>query len=252
MGRFPPVWHNTSRDIGSTKDAACSTSGSNGVPKRGPPAESRTGEPLGPWPAPIAKQTAQLPRSTFHPSPSPQPRACNAWTSPIRGRWPPCPSWLSKELPHQRQRHEVVVRRNSPTRLSVMSTASWVPPKHGRSWAKTSMRRSSLARTHTFMSLRNALYLTRAPTSLQIRANMRSVGVARFLSRPVLGQAARWCPFRSRSSWHPLHRASVTGNGKASRSSNNTRKRCGGTVHSGAVGAWDKAMPALCPECDLK
>ena len=58
---------------------------SNGVPKRGPPAESGTGEPLGPWPAPIAKQTAQLPRSTFHPSQSPQPRACNAWTSPIRG-----------------------------------------------------------------------------------------------------------------------------------------------------------------------
>ena len=207
---------------GEGRGTLCSACGSNGVPKRGPPAESGTGEPLGPWPAPTAKQTAQLPRSTFRPSQSPQPRACSAWTSP----------WLSKELPHQ-----VSMRlwfAGTPQRAPQCDVHHKLgPTKHGRSWAKTSMRRSSLAGTHTFMSLRNALHLTRAPASLQIRANMRSVGVARFLSRPILGQAAR-CPFRS-SSWHPLHRASVTGSGRASRSSNNTRKMWRNNVNASIV-----------------
>ena len=150
------------------------------------------------------------------------------------GKKPPCPSWLScqstsaacscgsPELPQHAPQCDVH-RKLGPT----------------ETWQILgSMRRSSFAGTCTFMSLSNALYLTRAPASLQIRATMRSVG-ARFLSRPVLGRAVRWCPCRSRGSWHPLHRASVTSNGRANRSSNSTRKRCGGTVCSGAVGAWD-------------
>ena len=96
------------------------------------------------------------------------------------------------------------------THLSVMSTASRAPPKHGKSWARTSMPLASRAVTPMFISLRNALNLTLAPASQQTRANIRWMGVARFRSLPVSGQAALCRPNGSSWELHPKHTASST------------------------------------------
>ena len=134
----------------------------------------------------------------------------------------------------------------------VMSTASCAPPKQGRSWATTSIRLSSPPGTPKFMSRRAALNFTRAPASRHTRARTRSVGPARFLTRPDRVHAARCRPNVSNGSWHPLHVASVTGRGSWRRSNSNTRKRWGGIVYSAVVGAWANATPALRPEWERK
>ena len=96
------------------------------------------------------------------------------------------------------------------------------------------MRLSSSARTPRFMSLKNALYLTRAPASRQIRANMRSVGAARF----------RTC-VRVQRFVTPV----VIGSDKSNLPKSNTRNKCGGTVRSAVVGACANTIPAFGPEC---
>ena len=61
------------------------------------------------------------------------------------------------------------------------------------------------------MSRRAALNFTRAPASRHTRAKTRSVGPARFLTRPN-HMHTTWCrPNVSNGSWHPLHITSVTG-----------------------------------------
>ena len=67
-----------------------------------------------------------------------------------------------------------------------MSTASCAPAKQRRSWARTSVRRVSVAGTPTLMSRRNALNRTRAPASRKTRVKTRSVGTALFFTLPVL------------------------------------------------------------------
>ena len=88
------------------------------------------------------------------------------------------------------------------------------------------MRLSSEALTPTFMSLRNTLQRTRAPPSRHTRTNMRSIGVARFLSLPVRAHAALWRPRGSGGAWQPEHTASSTGSGSWSLSSSSTRSKC--------------------------
>ena len=66
-----------------------------------------------------------------------------------------------------------------------------IPSKHGTSWANTSMRRSSAARTLTFLSRRYAWNWTRAPASRHILASIFSVGVGRLRVLPVRVHAAR-------------------------------------------------------------
>ena len=77
------------------------------------------------------------------------------------------------------------------TPRNVTSTTSCAHPKHGMSWAKTSICLLSDALTPMFMSRKNALKRSRNPDARQILANTRSTGVARFLSLPVRGHAAR-------------------------------------------------------------
>ena len=114
------------------------------------------------------------------------------------------------------------------------------------------MRLSSVSATFTFMSCKNALNLTLAPASRHTRANMRSVGEARFRNLPVWGQAALWRPDGSRRALQPEHTASSMGRGSWSLSRSNTRNKCGAMTYSGEVGARAKAAPALWPECDRR
>ena len=132
--------------------------------------------------------------------------------------------------------------------LRVTSTANCEPPKHGRSWASTSIRLASEEATLTFISLKRALNLTRAPASLQILAMTLSTGMALLWMRPEWEHAARWCPNGSSGSWQPEHVDSVRNRGNRNRSRNSTWNKCGWMVNSGVVGAWDNAHPELCPE----
>ena len=99
------------------------------------------------------------------------------------------------------------------TQRSVLSTASWAPPNtaglgRGLQCAFHLWRRRS-----RFMSRKNALNLTLAPASRHTRANMRSMGVARFRNVPVREHAALWRPNVSRGSLQPEHTASSNGRG---------------------------------------
>ena len=96
------------------------------------------------------------------------------------------------------------------------------------------------------MSLKRALNLTRAPASLQTRAITLSIGPARFFRRPVWGACCSVAP--KLIEWLTASSAMVSGNGSRSRSNKSTLNRCGGIVNSGAVGACDRAAPALRPE----
>ena len=73
------------------------------------------------------------------------------------------------------------------------------------------MRLSSVAATFTFMSRKNALKLLLAPASRHTRADMRSVGEARFRNLPVRRHAALWRPSGSRGALQPEHTASSRG-----------------------------------------
>ena len=136
--------------------------------------------------------------------------------------------WLSTELSRQHQRREAEL---PDTLLNMMSTAS-------RPYLNTAN-----PGPEPRCGARHWQEHAHPCPEKRVRTNMRSVGVARFLSGPVLGQAERWVV--SLKIVAPLHRASVTGSGRASRSSNSTRKRCGGTVHSGAVVARDRRCQML-------
>ena len=108
-------------------------------------------------------------------------------------------------------------------------------------------------RGHPDSSFKSALHLARAPASRQTRANMRSVRVAHFRTRPDLFHAARCGPCGSKGSWHPLQMASVIGSGKVSFSKSNARNKCGGAVHSTVVGACANTIqaPRLCSQVRL-
>ena len=127
--------------------------------------------------------------------------------------------------------------------LRVTSTANCEPPKHGRSWASTSIHLASEEATLTFISLKRALNLTRAPASLQILAMTLSTSMALLWMRPEWEHAARWCPNGSSGSWQPEHVDSVRYRGNRNRSRNSTWNKCGWMVNSGGVGAWDNAHP---------
>ena len=115
-----------------------------------------------PWPVPITRRSLRLPHSFGPLSRWQQPQICTVFHSRAPGEFSPCRVWPGQ--------HSAV--------YFCSSWLCWAPLKQGRSCAKTSMRLSSSAWTPRFMSLKNALYFTRAPASRQNRANMRSVGVA--------------------------------------------------------------------------
>ena len=143
VGKLPPVWHDSSRVVGSTNDAAKDEAQAT-LNLR----VQRRSHASATW---WAKKQGfacfclrQLPNE-LHGFLAPPPASVNchhsgyvvslsilAWAntapsmSAARGLGSP-------ELPNALR--------------TVMSTASWVPPKHGKSWAKTSMRRSSSGRT---------------------------------------------------------------------------------------------------------
>ena len=75
------------------------------------------------------------------------------------------------------------------------------------------MRLSSVAATFTFMSRKNALNLTLAPASRHTRANMNSVGEARFRNLPLREHVALWRPNGSRGALQPEH-GLIDGEGK--------------------------------------
>ena len=86
---------------------------------------------------------------------------------------------------------------------------------------------------------------------LTTHSREHSVGDDLFLIRPVRVQAARCLSSGSSGSWHPLHVASVKGNGSCKRSSNRTLNKWGRTVNSTVV-ACEKTTPAFRPECERK
>ena len=106
--------------------------------------------------------------------------------------------------------------------------------------------------TPMFMSRMNTLNLTLAPASRQTLARTRSMGMARFLSLPVLGHAALCLPNTSKGPWQPLHLVSSIWSGSCILSNSNVLNRCEGITYSGAVGAWASAAPALCPEWERR
>ena len=83
--------------------------------------------------------------------PTPPP-ICTGSTQPVLDEWLPCLCGSRRQC----LLHQVEVHRNALR--SVTSTASWDPPKHGRSW--DNMRRSSVADTPTLISFKNALNRT--------------------------------------------------------------------------------------------
>ena len=112
-------------------------------------------------PEPTATPSVPLPHSTGRTSRLHNESA--AMTTQVQDRWLLCPFMLRGGSLRSRLPREAEVRLNFSVRSST--------PKQGKSWANTSMRRSSSARTWTFMSLRNALNLTGALASRQILAS---------------------------------------------------------------------------------
>ena len=84
----------------------------------------------------------------------------------------------------------------------VMSTANCAPWNNGRPLANTSMARSSLAETVTFMSRNLACHLTVVPASRHTRASVHSGPTARVRNLPDLGHAALCLPYRSTAPPH--------------------------------------------------
>ena len=114
------------------------------------------------------------------------------------------------------------------------------------------MRLPSVAPTPMSMSRMNALNLTLAPAFRQTLARTRSMGIACFLSLPVLGHAALSLPTASKGLWQLLHLVSSIWRRNCILSNNNVPNRCEGITYSGAVGAWASAAPALCPEWERR
>ena len=127
-----------------------------------------------------------------------------------------------------------------------MSTANCAPCWTGRPDATTSISRSSVTETYTFMSRNFTLRVTVAPASRHTRANVLSVGTARLFNPPECGQTARCLP--KMSFWPPhSHLASVKSNGKRKFHSTSVRKCMGCTWNSGPVGEPWKTAPTPGP-----
>ena len=159
-------------------------------------------------------------------------------------------------------------RRGCPSRVrgetSVVSTASWHPPKSGKPLAMTSIRRSSKRWTlGMFKSATLVLVVTRAPASRQIRAAARSSGPPQLRRSPDCAQAERWSPKGSRVRRHRQERAD-NGKGRRGRRRSKRRKcseeyvdRDGGENSAGirptlgfeeSLAGWRQCLLEFCPE----
>ena len=129
------------------------------------------------------------------------------------------------------------VARGAPTEVTALRCAPWWRPA-----ATTSISRSSVAETCTFVSSSLTLRVNVAPASRHTRAKVLSVGTARLFNLPECGQAARCLP--KMSFWPPhSHLASVKSNGRHNLSNTSVRKCMGCTWNSGPVGEPWKTAP---------
>ena len=119
VGKSPPVWHDSSRVIGSTNDAAKDEAQAtlNIRVQRRAHASARWAKKR--WASrafACASCQTNCTASSLH---LPPPREDNVWTPPTLGTWFPCRSWLGPTLPRRCQWRVVLVLLNSPTRSAM-------------------------------------------------------------------------------------------------------------------------------------
>ena len=117
----------------------------------------------------------------------------------------------------------------TPSRVSgettVVSTASWFPPRSGNPFAITSILLSSWrSMCSKLRSTKRVFVVTRAPASLHMRAAARSKGAPRAHKSPDCAQAARWSPRESEVRRRRQKRADK-GSGRRRRLKRSRRKR---------------------------